>query len=179
MALVALPCVLHRVAFDHDLKREQLADRDGCPSAENQDSRAGRQGHQAANRESCAAAAAAAAAPIMSIPLSSSLPAHSMDSACKCTLSPQLVKPLQWDTAGQERFRTITSSYYRGAHGIIVSIILPASRTACSLLVDPLCSMCTTLQSLSLPETRDLHATAVKSLALTGGFMGCIDSPPH
>mmetsp|Transcript_11724 Transcript_11724/g.33404 ORF Transcript_11724/g.33404 Transcript_11724/m.33404 type:complete len:206 (-) Transcript_11724:107-724(-) len=25
-----------------------------------------------------------------------------------------------WDTAGQERFRTITSSYYRGAMGIIV-----------------------------------------------------------
>ncbi|KYQ93403.1 Rab GTPase [Tieghemostelium lacteum] len=25
-----------------------------------------------------------------------------------------------WDTAGQERFRTITSSFYRGAHGIII-----------------------------------------------------------
>ena len=26
-----------------------------------------------------------------------------------------------WDTAGQERFKTITSSYYKGAHGIIVT----------------------------------------------------------
>ena len=25
-----------------------------------------------------------------------------------------------WDTAGQERFRTLTSSYYRGCHGIIL-----------------------------------------------------------
>ena len=26
----------------------------------------------------------------------------------------------KWDTAGQERFWTLTSSYYRGAHGIII-----------------------------------------------------------
>jgi len=26
-----------------------------------------------------------------------------------------------WDTAGQERFKTITSSYYKGAHGIIMT----------------------------------------------------------
>lgn len=25
-----------------------------------------------------------------------------------------------WDTAGQERFRTLTSSYYRGAQGVIL-----------------------------------------------------------
>jgi len=30
------------------------------------------------------------------------------------------VKLQVWDTAGQERFRTITSSYYRGAHGMII-----------------------------------------------------------
>eukprot|EP00775_Hariotina_reticulata_P008173 gene8173-8364_t len=29
------------------------------------------------------------------------------------------VKLAVWDTAGQERFRTLTSSYYRGAHGVI------------------------------------------------------------
>ncbi|KAJ2802728.1 hypothetical protein H4R21_002308 [Coemansia helicoidea] len=29
-------------------------------------------------------------------------------------------KLLLWDTAGQERFRTLTSSYYRGVHGVIL-----------------------------------------------------------
>jgi Ras-related protein Rab-18 len=31
------------------------------------------------------------------------------------------VKMTLWDTAGQERFRTLTSSYYRGAQGIVLA----------------------------------------------------------
>ncbi len=27
----------------------------------------------------------------------------------------------QWDTAGQERFRTITTSYYKGAQAIVIA----------------------------------------------------------
>ncbi len=44
------------------------------------------------------------------------------------------VKIQVWDTAGQERFRTITSSYYRGAHGII--IVFDISDTSTFLDVD-------------------------------------------
>jgi Ras-related protein Rab-1A len=32
----------------------------------------------------------------------------------------KLVKFQIWDTAGQERFRTITSAYYKGSHGVLL-----------------------------------------------------------
>jgi len=35
-------------------------------------------------------------------------------------MSGRRVKLTIWDTAGQERFRTLTSSYYRGAHGVVL-----------------------------------------------------------
>ena len=35
-------------------------------------------------------------------------------------LANKVVKATIWDTAGQERFRTLTSSYYRGAHGVLL-----------------------------------------------------------
>lgn len=36
-------------------------------------------------------------------------------------ISDKIFKFQIWDTAGQDRFRTITTSYYRGAHGIIMA----------------------------------------------------------
>lgn len=36
------------------------------------------------------------------------------------TIDGKRVKVQIWDTAGQERFRTITKTYYRGAHGYIL-----------------------------------------------------------
>jgi len=39
------------------------------------------------------------------------------------------IKQQIWDTAGQERFRTITSSYYRGAHAVVVFFDLTDIKT--------------------------------------------------
>merc|ERR1712226_551988 len=36
------------------------------------------------------------------------------------TVEDKVIKLQIWDTAGQERFRTITATYYRGTHGVIV-----------------------------------------------------------
>ena len=40
-----------------------------------------------------------------------------------------VVKLQIWDTAGQERFRTITSAYYKGAHGIFMTYDMTMQQT--------------------------------------------------
>lgn len=50
------------------------------------------------------------------------LPTIGVDFKIKtCQLQGKTVKLQIWDTAGQERFKTITSSYYKGANGIILT----------------------------------------------------------
>mmetsp|Transcript_93419 Transcript_93419/g.166214 ORF Transcript_93419/g.166214 Transcript_93419/m.166214 type:complete len:204 (+) Transcript_93419:52-663(+) len=39
---------------------------------------------------------------------------------CSRYVDGKLIKMQIWDTAGQERFRTITNSFYRGSHGIVI-----------------------------------------------------------
>ena len=48
-------------------------------------------------------------------------------------INKKIVKLQIWDTAGQERFRTIVSSYYRGANGIILVYYITNKETFDSL----------------------------------------------
>lgn len=50
------------------------------------------------------------------------LPTIGVDFKIKtCQMQGKTIKLQIWDTAGQERFKTITSSYYKGANGIILT----------------------------------------------------------
>lgn len=45
-----------------------------------------------------------------------------VDLKMKCiTVNNKKIKMMIWDTAGQERFRTITTSYFRGSHAVLIT----------------------------------------------------------
>lgn len=52
---------------------------------------------------------------------------------CETTIDGRKVTVQLWDTAGQERFRVITSSFYKGAHGVML-----AYDTTCPETFEPL-----------------------------------------
>ncbi|CRL05844.1 CLUMA_CG018870, isoform B [Clunio marinus] len=49
------------------------------------------------------------------------------------TIDNKRIKLQIWDTAGHERFRSITSSYYRSAHGVIIVYDITKRNTFLSL----------------------------------------------
>ena len=92
-------------------------------SAENPHRRAGGQDHQASDREY---------PPLKQTCVRRRSRSYLFSLAVRKSLTGLQIA--QWDTAGQERFRTITSSYYRGAHGIIVRALPLQSTYGCSLV---------------------------------------------
>ena len=62
----------------------------------------------------------------------------------------KMLKLTVWDTAGQERFRTLTSSYYRGAQGIIYG--QPCFPYTCAY---EFCSTSSAFQHLGCTSTLD------------------------
>jgi len=79
-----------------------------------------------------------------------------------------------WDTAGQERFRTLTSSYYRGAHGIFIvydvtdpvsftnvrqwipEIDRYACQTVCRILLANKCDLAGSVETVDLETAKEV-----------------------
>lgn len=53
----------------------------------------------------------------------------------RITVNGKKIKLQIWDTAGQERFKALTSSYYRGSHGVILVFDISCERTFTGLNV--------------------------------------------
>ncbi|SCV68440.1 BQ2448_561 [Microbotryum intermedium] len=67
-----------------------------------------------------------------------------------------------WDTAGQERFRTLTSSYYRGAQGVILA----------SLMISSFQTVCTKLRAVYDITARDTFESLTSWIAELDTFAG-------
>ncbi|KAI6235853.1 Ras family protein [Aphelenchoides besseyi] len=62
-----------------------------------------------------------------------------------------------WDTAGQERFRTITSTYYRGTHGVIVVYDITSADSFRSIKrwLDEIAQNCTNVPTILVGNKSD------------------------
>lgn len=94
------------------------------------------------------------------------------------------VKLQIWDTAGQERFRTITATYYRGAHGIIVVYDVNTAQTFVNIKrwFEEISKNCPANVSKLLvgnkndsPETKAVATTDLKTVANDFG-VPCIET---
>eukprot|EP00004_Rigifila_ramosa_P011494 TRINITY_DN2464_c0_g1_i1.p2 TRINITY_DN2464_c0_g1~~TRINITY_DN2464_c0_g1_i1.p2 ORF type:complete len:151 (+),score=47.50 TRINITY_DN2464_c0_g1_i1:113-565(+) len=92
-------------------------------------------------------------------------------------LDGKTVKLQIWDTAGQERFRTITSSYYRGAQGIIIVYDVTREETFANIKqwlqeIDRHCSE--TTMKLIVGNKNDLEREKAVDSAVAKEFAGTL-----
>jgi Ras-related protein Rab-1A len=74
-------------------------------------------------------------------------------------LDNNIIKLQIWDTVGQERFRTITSSYYRGTHGVFIIFDLTDldSYNNIAKWLDEIYQNCIGVQIFIIGTKADLH----------------------
>eukprot|EP01017_Pseudomicrothorax_dubius_P043253 TRINITY_DN716_c0_g7_i1.p1 TRINITY_DN716_c0_g7~~TRINITY_DN716_c0_g7_i1.p1 ORF type:complete len:226 (-),score=26.83 TRINITY_DN716_c0_g7_i1:71-748(-) len=94
-------------------------------------------------------------------------------------LDNRLVKLQIWDTAGQEQFKTITSSYYKGAHGFLLCFDLTRQKTFNNVskwmeeinkYVEPTLPKLLVGNKADLPEKREVQRDEVMTFAQTHGL---------
>ncbi len=78
------------------------------------------------------------------------------------------VKIQIWDTAGQERFRTLTSSYYRGAHAVVLvyDVNEPQSFQDLGRWLEEAKSFCGTAETVFLLIGNKIDAAAGSAMAV-------------